>query len=135
MSQFCAWYSYKNNNNRKKIESPPIVPRALSFSFSFASPQHREGERRNTVKPLSQAIVCCTAVFSVVTQRPSGGALRDDSKNGCVADYYQADTFETFPSVRLIGGTHLIEGCKDCAMFVNDQHSTVTLYCDTVACC
>ena len=59
--------------------------------------------------------------------------MRDDSKNGCAADYYQADTFETFPSVRLIGGTHLIEGCKDCAMFFNDQHSTVTLYCDTVA--
>ena len=27
-------------------------------------------------------IVCYTAVFSVVTQ----GSLRDDSKNGCVAD-------------------------------------------------
>ena len=25
---------------------------------------------------------------------------------------YQADTFETFPSVRLIGGTHLIEVVK-----------------------
>ena len=44
-------------------------------------------------------VVCYTAVFSVVTQRsfgedrsPSnfdgllGGALRDDTKNGCVAD-------------------------------------------------
>ena len=28
-------------------------------------------------------IVCYTAVFSVVTH----GALRDDAKNGCVADY------------------------------------------------
>ena len=28
-----------------------------------------------------------TAVFSVVTQRSWGRALRDDSKNGCVADY------------------------------------------------
>ena len=26
-------------------------------------------------------------------------------------------------------------GCKNCAMVVNDQHSTVTLYCDKVACC
>ena len=35
------------------------------------------------------SVVCCTAVFSVVTQRSSqwGGALRDDTKNGCVADY------------------------------------------------
>ena len=30
------------------------------------------------------ALVCYTAIFSVVTQ---GGALRDDSKNCCVADY------------------------------------------------
>ena len=32
-----------------------------------------------------QPLVCYTAVFSVVTQRFSG-ALRDDTKNGCVAD-------------------------------------------------
>ena len=34
-------------------------------------------------------LVCYTAVFSVVTQRSChlwGEALRDDSKNGCVAD-------------------------------------------------
>ena len=34
-------------------------------------------------------LVCYTGVFSVVTQRSSplwGGALRDDTKNGCVAD-------------------------------------------------
>ena len=29
----------------------------------------------------------------------------------------------------------LNRGCKNCAIFVNDQHSTVTLYCDKVACC
>ena len=29
------------------------------------------------------AVVCYTAAFSVITQR----ALRDDAKNGCVADY------------------------------------------------
>ena len=29
------------------------------------------------------SVVCYTAVFSIVTQR---GALRDDTKNGCVAD-------------------------------------------------
>ena len=33
----------------------------------------------------SANIVCYTAVFSVVTQRSS--PLRDDTKNGCVADY------------------------------------------------
>ena len=32
-------------------------------------------------------VVCYTAVFSVVTQRYSPlGALRDDTKNGCVTD-------------------------------------------------
>ena len=35
---------------------------------------------------LALPLVCYTAVFSVVTQR-SGGVLRDDTKNGCVADY------------------------------------------------
>ena len=29
----------------------------------------------------------------------------------------------------------LNRGCKNCAMFVKDQHSTVTLYYDKVACC
>ena len=29
----------------------------------------------------------------------------------------------------------LNKGCKNCASFVNDQHSTVTLYCDKLACC
>ena len=37
------------------------------------------------VKVGGRGVVCYTAVFSVVTQR-WGGALRDDSKNGCVAD-------------------------------------------------
>ena len=40
---------------------------------------------------LRDTVVCYTVVFSVVTQRSSplsywGGALRDDTKNGCVAD-------------------------------------------------
>ena len=34
--------------------------------------------------------VCYIAVFSVVTQRWWGGALRDDSKNGCLADYIKS---------------------------------------------
>ena len=29
----------------------------------------------------------------------------------------------------------LNRGCKNCAMFVNDQHSTVTVYCDKGARC
>ena len=38
-------------------------------------------------------VICYTAVFSVVTQRPSpGGALRDDTRNGCVADYMVGGT-------------------------------------------
>ena len=33
-----------------------------------------------------EVVVCYTAVFSVVTQR-SSPLVRDDTKNGCVADY------------------------------------------------
>ena len=34
----------------------------------------------------------------------------------------------TFPSVRLTEGVRLKKDCKNWAMFVNDKHSTVTLY-------
>ena len=53
-----------------------LLPRAQlfvdRFSFFLCS------------KAFSSTIVCYTAVFSVITQRSS---LRDDSKNGCVADF------------------------------------------------
>ena len=39
------------------------------------------------------------------------------------------------PSVLLIESVRLIRVVKNCAMFVKDQHSTVTLHCDKVACC
>ena len=55
----------------------------LQWNFSFRTHIYS----RDT----SIQIVCYTAVFSVVTQR-WGGALRDDSKNDCVADYYSEDT-------------------------------------------
>ena len=48
---------------------------------------------------LVQELVCYTAVFSVVTQRCSGGALRDDTKNGCVADYYQGHPTAIFGKI------------------------------------
>ena len=39
-------------------------------------------------------LFCYTAVFSVLTQRSLwGGALRDDTKNGCVADYTKPCVF------------------------------------------
>ena len=45
-------------------------------------------------------VVCYTAVFSVVTQCSFpgewGGALRDDTKSGCVADYTSSISHETF---------------------------------------
>ena len=48
--------------------------------------------KKETVALTTPLLVCYTAVFRVVTQRSSplplwGGALRDDTKNGCVADY------------------------------------------------
>ena len=42
----------------------------------------------------SEKLVCYTmytAVFRVVMQRSWGGALRDDTKNGCVADYRRSN--------------------------------------------
>ena len=39
-------------------------------------------------------VVCFTTVLCVVTQRSSssrGGELRDDTKNGCEADYEQGE--------------------------------------------
>ena len=39
------------------------------------------------------------------------------------------------PKCPLNRGCPLNGSCKNCAMFVNDQHSTITLYCDKVARC
>ena len=39
---------------------------------------------------LAVTLVCYTAIFRVVTQR-SSPPLRDDTKNGCVADYRSLD--------------------------------------------
>ena len=40
----------------------------------------------------ARMLVSLAAVFSIVTQRstPGGGALRDDTKNGCEGDYPHA---------------------------------------------
>ena len=50
------------------------------------------------------ALVCYTAVFSVVTQR--GGTLQDDTKNGYVADYLGPWTY--LFQARLMGKEGLI---------------------------
>ena len=41
----------------------------------------------------SHVLVCYTAVFCVYTQRSPPGALRDDTKNGFVADYPRSRSF------------------------------------------
>ena len=43
-------------------------------------------QRSTLVYYFSKHVVCCIAVFNVVTQS-SSPALRDDTKNGCVADH------------------------------------------------
>ena len=45
------------------------------------------------VAHIASEVVCYTAVFSVVTQRSRGEALRDETKNGCVADYFGSRFF------------------------------------------
>ena len=60
----------------------------------------------------------CEAIYFIITVKPLlSRHLRD------------------LPKCLLNRGCPLNGGCKSCAMFVSDQHSTVTLYCDKVACC
>ena len=58
-------------------------------------------EKQNVGSAFSMAWspeACYAAVFNVVTQRssPGGGALRDDTKNGCVADWVTRLAWPTF---------------------------------------
>ena len=55
------------------------------FRLSFGDRKHRKHDVR-VISSIASHVVCYTAVFSDVTQQ-WGGALRDDTKNGCVADY------------------------------------------------
>ena len=50
---------------------------------------NRLTQQRVTSNGVTRKLVCYTAVFRVVTQcsSPLGETLRDDPKNGCVADY------------------------------------------------
>ena len=48
-----------------------------------------DGAAISEISKFNYLLVCYTAVFSVVTQR---GALRDDTKNGCVADQLPSGT-------------------------------------------
>ena len=41
---------------------------------------------------------------------------------------------QDLPKCLLKRGCRLNRGCKNCTMFVKDQHSTVPLFCDKVAC-
>ena len=63
-----------------------LVPGYLSSKF--VKRYETRYSLRDSVKKLIVpfALVCYTAVFSVVTQC----SLRDDTKNGCVADYVRA---------------------------------------------
>ena len=74
-----------------------FTPPAMSFAEQLLSIGQLVSKSSLQYMPLNfqslalsmAALVCYTAVFSVATKRSShwGGALRDDSKNGCVADY------------------------------------------------
>ena len=49
----------------------------------------------------SAGLVCYTAVFFVSSRKARywGGALRDDTKNGCVADYHRTSRIKIFWSI------------------------------------
>ena len=61
----------------------------------------------------------------------------DGGGDGAKRVYYEAfeNRESSFPKYSETSIKRTPKGCKNCAMFVNDQHSTVTLYCDKVACC
>ena len=68
----------------------------------------------NTLKTLFRLsrvlLVCYTAFFSVVTQRSSlkgRGALRDDTKNGCVADKSTFRSLEKHSKIFYRGGSRI----------------------------
>ena len=67
-------------------------------------------------------LVCHIAVFSVVTQcsSPQGGALRDDTKNGCVADYRSPARERLFPSSHLPPRAY-VYCCFSCGLYWNTQ--------------
>ena len=64
--------------------------KALTFKTKFllAQNSHVILEDHSNLH-VTLGLVCYTAVSGVITQR--GGALRDDTKNGCVADYSWVD--------------------------------------------
>ena len=61
--------------NRTTFSDVPLLLKLGSLSEDVFEPRTSTG-----------SVVCYTAVFSVVMQR-SSQALRDDTKNGCAADY------------------------------------------------
>ena len=67
-----------------------LALRLLGRSPRETSPAAKSEEKRMFSQAMS-GVVCCTAVFRVVTQRSTGGALRDETKNSCVADYVRGD--------------------------------------------
>ena len=68
-----AWQWEKS----KAIAFPACIKKPVEFSRPWSV-------RNHNFKSAAYELVCYTSVFSVVMQR---GALRDDTKNGCVADY------------------------------------------------
>ena len=64
----------------------------ISLAAVQFSQQTLDLERKNNInKKLKRSASYKTVVFSLVT----GGALRDQTKNGCEGDYVQEDVIET----------------------------------------
>ena len=98
---------FMSTNSFTAIESPERLPRQLLVQlnptkiwlrktciFSYIKIWLKAAQAVDLASllplPVALKLVCYTAVLSVVTQCSSpqwGGALRDDTENGCVADY------------------------------------------------
>ena len=82
--------------NLQCFKKSHIFKTSLSCSSLFPDITDRPNQTVTCIKTptrTSDALVCYTAVFIVVTQRSSTGALRDDSKNGFVPDYPRSRSF------------------------------------------
>ena len=84
----------------KTREVPKENLKTLAKSKSAAAPYRLNHAVLATLQNSTFMLLSLAAVFSIVTQRSSlrlwGGALRDDTKNGCEGDYFHV-YFERSP--------------------------------------
>ena len=83
VKQFSARPSYVSVKSKLQ-HAPPSPPHTPGRAFDTFAVRSRKPDRYFRIKA-RDSLVSLADVFSIVTQR-GGGALRDDTKNGCEGD-------------------------------------------------